>query len=46
MNSFKKVYQWKTSILRFFKIETQVSVSKNTVYHSKIDEEQSWLGIG
>ena len=46
MNSWKKVYQWKTSIVRFLKIKTQITVSKETTYHSKIDEEQSWLGIG
>jgi hypothetical protein len=46
MNSWKKVYQWKTSIVRFIKIRTQISVSKEATNHSKIDEEQSWLGIG
>ena len=38
-----KIYCWRKSITKFFRIETTVSISKNT---QRIHEEQSWLGIG
>lgn len=46
MHTWKKIYRWKTHITRFLKIEAQASICKKNTYRSKMDEEQSWLGIG
>ena len=43
MKTWGKIYYWKQSISKFFRIETTVTISKNT---QRIHEEQSWLGIG
>lgn len=48
MHSWTKFYLWRTNITRFLKIDTKISASKKTTYGSKnkIDEAESWLGIG
>ena len=45
MNSWTKFYRWKTSITRFLRIDTHISLNKKTTYHKKIAEEQSWLRL-
>lgn len=46
MHSWTKLYHWKSNITRLFKIQVQASIRKKTGYIRKIEEEQSWLGIG
>ncbi len=46
MHSIRRIYQWKTNITRFLRIDTRICVSKKACYQQKITEEQSWLGIG
>jgi hypothetical protein len=40
--------RWKTNINRFIEIDTKISTNKKTAYDNKnkIDEAESWLGIG